>query len=599
MRGRTIYFQNRRILVFCGKKRKQPHSDNDVFGYAADEIVVSESVSATARNGENLFAENENGAAFGDAAKTVTTEAVQTPVVSPEEGEGGALGLPSEDDGIVTTPVYDSANAGFLIAHNVDKNGVITTDQPLIERDKPHLSFGEANEEIKTRLSRFDEAEEQGLSFREENNHIKTTIPWFVKNADDAGFSLREEAEEIITPVAVFTEAEDDSLIVDNADEIKTPVAVFDKTNSTAAVGEDTKPLKTETAVLSEEKNATRILTNSKKTIIPVSVFSSVKNAAAFGNYAKAGVEEPVAIGDFISFSSTEPFSVKTNNSTKTWNGTLEYSIDAETWVIWDGTSAIGNDTRLYIRGRNNNKITNGVKWVATATAGIKVQGVLETLLDYVSVANGNIPSAKGYCFDRLFSGWDKLTDAGDLIILTLNVQYYCRLLFSSCSSLTKAPVILGTDVAQSACEGMFKNDISLELPPQITITSIAVGGFMQAFLGCTSLLYPIKMAGVSTMPANACFEMYRGCTSLSKIPAFTATSYADALLSMFYECPQIKMSETQTDEYQHAYRMPMSGNGTASVSNPFAGMFAYTGGTFTGTPTINTIYYTSNEIIS
>lgn len=542
MRGRTIYFQNRRILIFCGKKRKQPHSDNDVFGYAADEIVLSESVSATARNGENLFAENENGAAFGDAAKTVTTEAVQTPVVSPEEGDGGALGLPSEDDGIVTTPVYDSANTGFLIAHNVDKNGVITTDQPLIERDKPHFSFGDANKEIKTRLSRFDEAEEQGLSFREENIHIKTTIPWFAKNAEDAGFSLREEAEEIITPVAVFTEAKDDLLIVDNAGEIKTSVAVFDKANDTAAVGEDTKPLKTETAVLCEERNAV-CFSESVKEKINNSVFSSVKNSAAFENYAKAGVEEPVAIGDFISFSSETPFTLKMYNSTSyLWDGTMEYSTNSTNWSAWDGT-LIGGTNRLYLRGSNNTRAKGIVNWMILDGNGISIGGNIETLLDYNTVRLGGHPTLAESGLYRLFQNNPAIVNIRELIIgFDIIPRYGCEAMFNNCPNLETSPIFRSKNLYDLAYYQMLQN--------------------------CP------KLKTISQMPATVaerdrCYaEIYKGCTG-------------------------IKISETQTGEYVHAWKMPQM---TFNQAND---MFAGTGGTFTGTPSSNTTYYTSNEIIS
>ena len=65
----------------------------------------------------------------------------------------------------------------------------------------------------------------------------------------------------------------------------------------------------------------------------------------------------------------------------------------------------------------------------------------------------------------------------------------------------------------------------------------------------------------------------------------------------MFKGCTNIKLSETQTGEYQTAYRMPPSGTGT-TAANAFKEMFDSTGGTFTGTPVINTTYYTSNNIV-
>ena len=62
----------------------------------------------------------------------------------------------------------------------------------------------------------------------------------------------------------------------------------------------------------------------------------------------------------------------------------------------------------------------------------------------------------------------------------------------------------------------------------------------------------------------------------------------------MFQDCTSIKLSTTQTGEYTVEYRIPTSGNGT-TATDALIGMFTSTGGTFTGTPEINTTYYLSN----
>ena len=65
----------------------------------------------------------------------------------------------------------------------------------------------------------------------------------------------------------------------------------------------------------------------------------------------------------------------------------------------------------------------------------------------------------------------------------------------------------------------------------------------------------------------------------------------------MFYGCTKIKLSTTKTGNYQTAYRVPTSGTGVDSTS-ALTNMFSSTGGTFVGTPTINTTYYTENTIV-
>ena len=68
----------------------------------------------------------------------------------------------------------------------------------------------------------------------------------------------------------------------------------------------------------------------------------------------------------------------------------------------------------------------------------------------------------------------------------------------------------------------------------------------------------------------------------------------------MFKGCTKIKLSTTSTSPYTKTYRIPYSGTGVMFTSGSSStNMFANTGGTFTGTPSINTTYYTSNTVIN
>ena len=63
----------------------------------------------------------------------------------------------------------------------------------------------------------------------------------------------------------------------------------------------------------------------------------------------------------------------------------------------------------------------------------------------------------------------------------------------------------------------------------------------------------------------------------------------------MFFGCTSLKLSSTQTDEYTQEYRIPSSVAET-TATDALSGMFTETGGTFTGTPEINTTYYLSSD---
>jgi hypothetical protein len=91
---------------------------------------------------------------------------------------------------------------------------------------------------------------------------------------------------------------------------------------------------------------------------------------------------------------------------------------------------------------------------------------------------------------------------------------------------------------------------------------------------------------------------MFQECYSIETLPELPATTLEEDCYSwMFCDCGRIRISSTQSDEYSNAYRIPTSGTGTTATGALYA-MFGRTGGTVTGTPEINTTYYTANEVV-
>ena len=97
----------------------------------------------------------------------------------------------------------------------------------------------------------------------------------------------------------------------------------------------------------------------------------------------------------YLTFSSPNSFTLKVNDTTKHWDGTLEYSTDTSAWTTWGGTTTLsstasGSDNVLYLRGTGNTRITGGsafsgngknYKWVLTGS-DIACIGNIEYLLD-------------------------------------------------------------------------------------------------------------------------------------------------------------------------------------------------------------------------
>ena len=412
----------------------------------------------------------------------------------------------------------------------------------------------------------------------------------------------------------------------------------------------------------------------------------------------------------YLTFSSPNSFTLAVNDTTKHWDGTIEYFASNKTWTVWAGTttlSAVDNDGEyvLYLRGTGNTKITgltadgpsDTYRWVLTGS-DIACAGNIENLLDYATVESGQHPTMAEACYGYMFQGCTGLTKAPALPATTLESNCY-RSMFSGCASLTKAPALPATTLANYCYYQMFQSCTSLIQAPALPATTLVDYCYYQMFEGCTSLTQAPALpattlagncyfymffgcTGLTQAPAlpattltEACYfsmfqnctaltqapalpattlatncyagmfqnctsltqapalpattlkyqcyaYMFRGCTSLTQAPTLSATTLADRCYyfmflnctsltqapalpatmlanycynSMFRGCTSLKLSSSKTGEYTQEYRTTSSGTGT-TATDALTDMFTSTGGTFTGTPSINTTYYLSSD---
>ena len=247
---------------------------------------------------------------------------------------------------------------------------------------------------------------------------------------------------------------------------------------------------------------------------------------------------------EYLTFSSNSTIALSV--ASPNWDGTMYYSTDATKWKKWDGGEISANI--IYLCGVGNTKVTGNAssyEWTLTGT-GISCNGNIETLLDYATVEAGGHPPMANSCYSYMFSGCTGLTSAPSLPATTLADSCY-RSMFSGCTELTSAPSLPATTLA------------------------------------------------------NYCYRsMFSGCTELTSAPSLPATTLQkNCYQYMFSECTKIKLSSSQTGAYTKDYRIPHSGTGT-TASSALSNMFKNTGGTFTGTPSINKTYYldSSNTIV-
>jgi hypothetical protein len=268
---------------------------------------------------------------------------------------------------------------------------------------------------------------------------------------------------------------------------------------------------------------------------------------------------------NYLTFSSDNPFSI--SFTAKHWDGVLEYSADAENWYEWDASEIYSSGNVLYLRGLGNSVITgvNDPTYRMTITSpsssGVSCTGNIMTLLDHVSPETAVMGD---YCFAQMFRGTGLVT-APKLPATTLAEYCYCAM-FYYCANLTTAP----------------------ELPA----STLAKYCYYAMFYGCTNLTTAPELP--ATILANECYRsMFYGCTNLTTAPELPATTLAGSCYRTMFYNSGIKISETQIGIYQKTWRIPTTGTST-TATDWNTNMLTGTGGTFTGSPAINTTYYQS-----
>ena len=150
----------------------------------------------------------------------------------------------------------------------------------------------------------------------------------------------------------------------------------------------------------------------------------------------------PQVYTDCLTFTGkTSEFTLKATK--KTWNGTLEWSTDHNTWTTLTGTEAMQSvNKKLYLRGKGNTTFydssSDSVQWVLSEKADCS--GNIQTLLDW---ENPPTIITTNYCYAQMFYNCTNLTSAPKLQATTLESNCYYNM-FRGCSKL-KVNITSGT----------------------------------------------------------------------------------------------------------------------------------------------------------
>ena len=191
---------------------------------------------------------------------------------------------------------------------------------------------------------------------------------------------------------------------------------------------------------------------------------------------------------DYLTFTAVEAgATVRYNSTTHT---TAEYSIDGG--ITWN--NGVGITVTL-----------------ANIGDSVKYRGVISgNVSSYSSrfTFNSNKISASGSVMSMYNCGPDDT-------VIAYNGAFMC--MFKGCSSLTTAPSLPATTLANSCHYQMFSGCTSLTSAPELPATTLVAECYESMFEGCTSLTSAPELP--ATTLAEYCYlGMFENCTSLNNV---------------------------------------------------------------------------------
>ena len=210
----------------------------------------------------------------------------------------------------------------------------------------------------------------------------------------------------------------------------------------------------------------------------------------------------------------------------------FEYSVGNGEWksIPGDGLNdevPFGGELgTLRLRGINL-KGTNGARTVGfTNEVNVTCSGDIRTLIDYRHYKTVDTGSAK---FSRLFLNCYSLTSAPKLPSTKLAEGCYSDM-FYSCESLTDAPALPATTLSKGCYENMFNGCKSLTNAPELPATTLAEDCYAGMFYGCSALeTAPVLPA---TTLASRCYGyMFNNCSKLGSVTMLATDVSAGACL--------------------------------------------------------------------
>ena len=273
---------------------------------------------------------------------------------------------------------------------------------------------------------------------------------------------------------------------------------------------------------------------------------SQVK-AMYFGSEQVWSGKEPTPALTPLCFTAEEAGStVKLHKSGSAPAVNLQTSTDGSYWTPYtvEDTITLANvNDKVYFKAvGSNTKIGNNAfgynKFVMTGK--IAASGNVNQLLEEDEDTARTISlEGKNYCYTNMFDNCTSLTQAPTLPATTLAERCYENM-FYGCTALTQAPELPATTLANNCYNQMFQQCTSLTTAPTLPATTLANNCYNYMFSYCTSLTQAPELPA-TTLVAACYSNMFKDCTALTTAPVLPATTLANNCYnSMFSDCTSL-----------------------------------------------------------
>ena len=223
---------------------------------------------------------------------------------------------------------------------------------------------------------------------------------------------------------------------------------------------------------------------------------------------------------------------------------TLEYSVDGGEWNTLGTTTVTfgGKNGDLRLRGKSSTGTANSTSDYAQiefgTDAAVTCTGDIRTLVDYGNYTTANTQNAR---FGHLFHGCSTLTTAPELPATTLADRCY-EYMFCECTNLITTPQLPAESVPTAGYYHMFEKCSSLTKAPELPAMTVGSAGYNTMFAECTNLTNAPELPATTLEGENHYACMFMNCTSLIKTPTVLPSMVAttNCYANMFDGCVKI-----------------------------------------------------------